>query len=192
VSLLEINVVAGETGPVLVLSGESDLTTLDQLNSALDKQLWADARFLTVDLSGLRFADSATVAALAQTARTLRDQGGRLELLRPQPAVARVLDLMGIDQILTVRDPASGKGSSLALSADRGPLTGRVPDRVTDRRGGADDLGTERVPGEVFGLGGQLLGGVRGAAGAVAAGRAARSGCPPPPPLPGRSRSPGA
>lgn len=100
---LDISVADGESGPVVILSGEADLTTLDQLNSALDAQVWTGVRVLTVDLSRLRFADSASVAALMLTARTLRDQGGQLELLHPQPAVARVLELMGVDQALTVR-----------------------------------------------------------------------------------------
>lgn len=103
VTLLETCVTDGEHGPVLGLSGEADLTTLGQLNGALDAQLWASPRLLTVDLSLLRYADSASVAALVQAARTLRDQGGRLELLDPQPTVARVLSLTGVDQVLMIR-----------------------------------------------------------------------------------------
>ena len=94
----------------MVLSGEADLTTLDQLNSALNKQIWAGVRLLTVDLFHLRFADSATIAALALAARTLTAQGGQLELLRPQPAVARVLQLMGVDQAVTVKAKGSSPG----------------------------------------------------------------------------------
>jgi anti-sigma B factor antagonist len=103
VPLLEVSVSDGDNGPVLALSGEADLTTLRQLNSALDEQIWAGPRLLTVDLSRLRYADSATIAALVHAARTLRGQGGELELLRPQSAVARVLSLTGVDQALTVR-----------------------------------------------------------------------------------------
>lgn len=92
---------------MLVLAGEADVTTLAQLNSALDTQVQTGVRLLTVDLSRLRFADSATVAALVLTARSLRDQGGQLEVLHPQPAVARILELTGADQILAVRgEPA--------------------------------------------------------------------------------------
>ena len=103
VNLLDISVADGDSGPVVALSGEADQTTLAQLNSALDAQVCASVSLLTVDLSQLRFADSATVAALLLTARSLRDQGGQLELRHPQPAVARVLELTGADQVLTVR-----------------------------------------------------------------------------------------
>jgi anti-sigma B factor antagonist len=102
-SLLDISVTQAQSGAVVTLSGEADLTTLGLLNSVLNEQIWAGISLVTVDLSGLRFADSATIAALAQAARTLRDQGGDLELLHPQSAVARVLSLTGVDRTLTVR-----------------------------------------------------------------------------------------
>jgi anti-anti-sigma factor len=98
--MLDISVTNGLSGPVLSLAGEADVTTLAQLNSALDTQIHTGARLLTVDLSRLRFADSATVAALIAAARSMRGQGGRLEVLHPRPAVARILQLTGADQIL--------------------------------------------------------------------------------------------
>jgi len=103
VSLLDVSVTEAESGPVVVLAGEADVNTLAQLNSVLNDQIWAGARLVTVDLSGLRFADSATIAALVSAARTLRDQGGDLELLSPRSAVDRVLSLTGVDQALIVR-----------------------------------------------------------------------------------------
>jgi anti-sigma B factor antagonist len=102
-SPLDISVTAAECGPVVVLSGEADLTTLTALNSVLNAQIFACPQLLVVDLSRLRFADSTTIAALALAARTLREQGGRMELLCPQPAVSRVLSLTGMDQVLVVR-----------------------------------------------------------------------------------------
>lgn len=102
-TLLQVCVTDGENGPVLVLTGESDLTTIEQLKSALDAQIRGGARLVTVDLSGLRYADSASITALARAARTLRGRGGELELLHPQPSIARILNLTGIDQSVTVR-----------------------------------------------------------------------------------------
>lgn len=99
-NLLDIRVTDGEPGPVVVLSGEADLTTVAQLDDALNAQIAAGPRILTVDLSGLRFVDSASIAALVRAARRLTAQGGRLELIHPQPGVARTLSLMGVDQAL--------------------------------------------------------------------------------------------
>ena len=102
-STLEISVAAGESGPVMTLSGEADLTSVTELSDALTAQISRGARHLTVDLSGLRFADSASVRALVLAGRTLKERGGSLVLVRPQQAVARMLTLMGVDQLLTVR-----------------------------------------------------------------------------------------
>ena len=110
--LLEISVAAGEAGPVLMLSGEADLTTAAELTDALSAQLATGARHLTVDLSRLRFADSAAIRALVLADRTLKGRGGGLALAYPQPVVARALSLLGVDQAIDVRDgmapPRSG------------------------------------------------------------------------------------
>jgi len=92
----------GESGPMVMLSGEADLTNVAQLDGALNAQITAGTQQLTVDLSGLSFADSASIAALVRASRKLKDQGGRLELTNPQPTVTRALSLLGIDQALAV------------------------------------------------------------------------------------------
>jgi anti-sigma B factor antagonist len=101
-SLLVIEVAVGEAGPVIILSGEADMTTVTQLEDALDAQVAAAPAVLTVDLSGLRFADSATITAVVRAARALKERGGRLDLAAPQLALARVLGLLGVDQVLAV------------------------------------------------------------------------------------------
>ena len=105
--LLEISVAAGEAGPVLTLSGEADLTTVAELTEALTAQLAIGAPHLTVDLSRLRFADSAVIRALVLADRTLKQRGGGLALAYPQPVVARALSLLGVDQAIEIRDGMS-------------------------------------------------------------------------------------
>jgi anti-sigma B factor antagonist len=107
VGLLEISVAAGEAGPVLTLSGEADLTTVAELTEALTAQLAIGARHLTVDLSRLRFADSAAIRALVLADRTLKQRGGGLALAHPQPVVAQALSLLGVDQVIEIRDAMS-------------------------------------------------------------------------------------
>lgn len=117
-NLLDVCVAAGESGPVVMVSGEADLTTVAQLDGALNAQISAGAQILTVDLSGLRFADSASIAALVRASRRLRDQGGRLELMNPQPTVTRTLSLLGLDQALTVRAAPGRPNAGLAPAHD--------------------------------------------------------------------------
>jgi STAS domain len=60
-------------------------------------------------MSGLRYADSASIRTLVLAARTLKERGASLVLLRPQPAVARILTLLGADQMLTILGQSQGK-----------------------------------------------------------------------------------
>jgi anti-sigma B factor antagonist len=109
VSLLGIAAESQQFSVVMRLSGEADLSTLGQLGDALNDQISGGARQLIIDLSGLRFADSSSIRALTDAHLALRAQGGTLELVDPQPNVARILVLLGIDQVLTVRpQPDSG------------------------------------------------------------------------------------
>jgi anti-anti-sigma factor len=68
-----------------------------ELNQVLAAQLNGGTPRLTVDLSGLRFADSAAIRELIRAHRAITQRGGTLELTRPQQAVARVPILLGVD-----------------------------------------------------------------------------------------------
>jgi anti-sigma B factor antagonist len=98
----------GPSGPVVVLSGEADMKSSGELTELLVSQLSGGARRLTVDVSGLSFADSASVRALVIAAKVFKERGGTLVLLRPQRAVAKVLNLLGADQLIAVREPGGG------------------------------------------------------------------------------------
>jgi anti-anti-sigma factor len=99
---LEASVADEASGPVIMLYGEADLTSAPQLSALITTQLSGGARHLTIDVSRLSFADSATIRALALAARTLRERGGTLALRHPQPAVARVLALTGVERMFEI------------------------------------------------------------------------------------------
>ena len=107
---LSVSASAGPDGPVVVLSGEADPTTATVLREMLAAQLDTGARLVTVDASGLSFLDSASVRVLVLAARALQGRHGRLVLARPQPIVARLLEITGADRLLDVRELA-GPGS---------------------------------------------------------------------------------
>lgn len=115
--MLRASVQAGESGPVIVLAGEADLTSAEQLGAVIAGQLAGGTRQLTIDVSGLRFADSASIRTLVLAARTLTERGGRLVLLDPQKSVARVLALLGADQMVTIRRKTPA-GQPLETRAD--------------------------------------------------------------------------
>ena len=106
---LRASVAAGISGPVVILSGETDLTSAGQLSALIAAQLSGGTRQLTVDVSGLRFADTASIRTLVLAAKTLKERGGSLVLLRPQQTIARMLDLLGAAQMFTIREEIHGE-----------------------------------------------------------------------------------
>jgi len=111
---LETSVAAGPSGPVITLTGETDLVSAPQLSALISGQLSGRTLELTVDASGLRFADTASIRALILAARTLNERGGRLVLLYPQRPVARILAILGVDEMFTIRGEAPGEPDSEA------------------------------------------------------------------------------
>ncbi|HEU5384554.1 MAG TPA: STAS domain-containing protein [Streptosporangiaceae bacterium] len=102
-STFRASVSAGESGPVITLSGEVDLSTIAELRDLITAQLAGGTVHLTIDVSGMSFADSASMRVLMLAAMTLRKRGGGLVLLRPQPVLARLLEIMDADQVITVQ-----------------------------------------------------------------------------------------
>jgi anti-anti-sigma factor len=109
---LTASVAAGASGPVVVLAGEADLTSAAQLSALITAQLSGGTRQLTVDVSGLRFADTASIRTLVLAARTLKERGGSLVLLRPQETMSKVLDLLGAAQMFSIRQSIHGESGS--------------------------------------------------------------------------------
>lgn len=102
-STLRASVSAGEPGPVITLSGEADITTAAELSELVAGQLGEETQQLTIDVAGLDFADTAAIRVFLVAARRLRQRGGGLVLLRPQPALARVLEILGAGEVVEIR-----------------------------------------------------------------------------------------
>ena len=102
-SMLRASVTAEESGPLIVLSGEVDLTNAAELSELVTGQLANGTRHLTVDMDGLDFADTAGIRVFLLAAKTLRQRGGYLVLLRPQRTLARILDILGAEEVLTIQ-----------------------------------------------------------------------------------------
>jgi len=102
-STLRVSATAGDAGPVLVLAGEADVTNAEQLRDVIGAQLAAGAVYLTIDAAGLSFADSRAIGILAGTAKTLKELGGGLILLRPREILLRSMTLLGVDQVITIQ-----------------------------------------------------------------------------------------
>jgi anti-anti-sigma factor len=102
VEQLRVSVSGEDSYTVVALAGESDVYTYDQLRTALESEAAKGLPLLIVDLSGLEFMDSTGVQVLLDIRVMMTDRGGKLVLAAPQTTVARVLNLVGADQLIPV------------------------------------------------------------------------------------------
>lgn len=91
---------------VVVVDGELDMGTAEQLRAVLAASIVESQRALVLDLAGLRFCDSAGLATFVAAHNELDSAGRQLIIARPTDAVLRILDLSGLTQVIpTVADP---------------------------------------------------------------------------------------
>ncbi len=101
---LTLQVSQGPAHVLVTLVGDCDDSTGRQFRDGLISVVSRGTRRLIVDLSGLGFLDSAGVHVLLSIKTVLSGRGGSLVLVSPQPIVARVLELMGADNVIPVAD----------------------------------------------------------------------------------------
>src|SRR5579875_1287286 len=99
---LRVSVRGGDAYTVVTLAGESDVYSYDQLRGALETEASRGVALLIVDLSGQEFMDSTGVQVLLDIRVMMTGHGGQLALAAPQTTVARVLNLVGADQLISV------------------------------------------------------------------------------------------
>jgi anti-sigma B factor antagonist len=105
-------------GTVVRLSGELDITGApdlrEQLLVILDRQ--APGR-LILDLSALSFIDSSGIAVFVSTERRARLLGSTFELVAPQAAVWRVLEVCGLLHHFRISESVSLPGEGMATGS---------------------------------------------------------------------------
>jgi anti-sigma B factor antagonist len=83
VDQLKATVRAEGSYTLVTLAGESDANTRQSRRDFLESEVPTDVRRLIIDLSGLRFTDSAGVHILVDARAMLLDRGGELLLVAP-------------------------------------------------------------------------------------------------------------
>ena len=97
---IEVRPSAGSITFALV--GELDLSSCTTLRTCLE-ELDPGVTDVAVDLTGLSFIDSSGLALLVTTQQALAGRGGSMALLGANGHVRRVLEVSGVDQVLTVQ-----------------------------------------------------------------------------------------
>jgi anti-anti-sigma factor len=84
----------------LALHGELDLTATPRIEEQIQSALLDGAGAFVLDLSGLRFMDSSGVNALLRARSLLGREDRPLVVVCPPGPVRRVLDLIGVVDVL--------------------------------------------------------------------------------------------
>ena len=89
---------------IVRVSGEVDISTHERLGDHLVSEA-KSGEYVVVDLSACNFIDSSGIRALLLGHKaTETSDGGRFALVASSPQVARVLELTGVDDAVTLFD----------------------------------------------------------------------------------------
>lgn len=91
-------VTADDGSTVVKVAGELDITSIDNLEEAVQPILDRNPETLVIDASSLRFADSSAIALWVRWSTVVQ----RLEIRDPSPLLRRVIESMGLAQTLQV------------------------------------------------------------------------------------------
>ncbi|MHA6757370.1 STAS domain-containing protein [Streptacidiphilus sp. PAMC 29251] len=86
---------------VVQVSGAMDYDTSPALEQALTDLLQDGARHLVLDVAALAFCDSSGINTLVRTLARARQEHGSLALVATTPRVQGVLEMTGVDAVIT-------------------------------------------------------------------------------------------
>ena len=87
----------------LALSGEIDIANADDVVAAALDALDAGPEILELALAGITFIDSSGLCALVRIRNEAASRDVGLLLVRVPPAIARVMEVSGLDEAFDVR-----------------------------------------------------------------------------------------
>lgn len=88
---------------VLKLDGEVDIYTAGKLREAVNEAVEAGNYRLAVNLADMEFMDSSGLGVLIAALKRVKEHEGELVLVSPRDQMRRILNLTGLDKILTIR-----------------------------------------------------------------------------------------
>jgi anti-sigma B factor antagonist len=88
---------------VITLTGELDISAVRDLEAALTAAAAAEHAHVDVDMSGVKFIDSAGLGCLIRAYKRFDEAERRLRIVDPSPTVTRLLNLTGQYERFTVQ-----------------------------------------------------------------------------------------
>jgi anti-anti-sigma factor len=88
--------------------GELDVATVEQAHTAAIEVLDHTAGALAVDLSDVTFCDASGISLLLKLGSETKARGRTMVLRRPTPFLARVFEVAGVSESLTIEEGDCG------------------------------------------------------------------------------------
>lgn len=106
---LEISITKIEPNIHLIsVKGSLDAHTYNTLREEITNKLFNNKKYnIILNLAELDYISSAGVTVLLDTFNTAQENGGNLVLLKPQKAVRDVLELIGVNYLITIANDLS-------------------------------------------------------------------------------------
>jgi len=106
-ALFDLQITERSYGLDAALTGEIDLSTVEEIESRLhETKNGDDARTISLDLRGVSFLDSSGLRLVLRLHQEMKDTGRRLVVIQGPRRVARVFELSGVeDKLEIVADP---------------------------------------------------------------------------------------
>ncbi len=101
---LEVSFVGFEA--VLALHGDIDMSSAPELGEYLDWAIDQGHRFVVLDLGDLDFIDASSLRVIGVVANRLLLSGGALSVRSPSPFFRRLLDIVGIADLVRTEKPS--------------------------------------------------------------------------------------
>lgn len=85
---------------VVAVTGELDVFTAPQLESALQDLVNGGRPDIVVDLSGVEFLDSTGLGVMVKALKWAREAGGGLRVVATQERITKVFTITGLDEVM--------------------------------------------------------------------------------------------
>ena len=89
----------------VVVSGEVDVSNAEDLRAQIDAGLSDETvQEVEVDMAEVSYIDSTGIGVLVGSAHKAQDSGRVFQVLNPQANVLRILGLLGVDEVLGLKE----------------------------------------------------------------------------------------
>ncbi|MCC6446856.1 MAG: STAS domain-containing protein [Armatimonadetes bacterium] len=99
---LTVNSRPADQAYVIDLQGEVDVYTAPKLRQEIIGLLDKGINRVVINLSGVEYLDSTGLGVLIGGLKRLKEQGGNLFLICPNPKIKRIFEITGLDKIFSM------------------------------------------------------------------------------------------